>query len=76
MLATAGGPEAVGRGLRREARRLELKAVNEVVAIVDGAPWIRGQLQRFAGCDHIGLDFYHFSESRRAGSRGGPGVFR
>ena len=61
VLATGGGPAEVGRGLRREARRLELKAVDEVVAIVDGAPWIRGQLQRFAGCDHIGLDFYHFS---------------
>ena len=48
--------------MRREARRLELKAVDEVVAIVDGAPWIRSQLQRLAGCDHIGLDFYHFSE--------------
>jgi len=62
VLATAGGPEAVGRGLRRAARQLALRAVAEVVGIVDGAPWIRGQLQRFAGCDHIGLDFYHFSE--------------
>ena len=62
VLATAGGPQAVGRGLRRAARQLDLRAVDEVVAIVDGAPWIRGQLKRFAGCDHIGLDFYHFSE--------------
>lgn len=62
VLATPDGPEAVGRGLRRAARQLELKTVDEVVAIVDGAPWIRGQLQRFACCDHIGLDFYHFSE--------------
>jgi len=61
VLATGAGPEEVGRGLRREARRLDLRAVDEVVAIVDGAPWIRGQLQRWAGCDHIGLDFYHFS---------------
>jgi len=62
VLATGAGPEEVGRGLRREARRLDLRAVDEVVAIVDGAPWIRGQLQRCAGCDHIGLDCYHFSE--------------
>lgn len=62
VLATGGGPEAVGRGLRRAARQLGLRGVNEVVGIVDGAPWIRGQLQRFGGCDHIGLDFYHFSE--------------
>ena len=57
VLATACGPEAVGRGLRRAARQLDLRAVAEVVAFVEGAPWIRGQLQRFAGCDHIGLDF-------------------
>lgn len=62
VLATGGGPEAVGRGLRRAARQLELKMVDEVVAIVDGAPWIRGQLKRWAACDHIALDFYHFSE--------------
>jgi hypothetical protein len=62
VLATAGGPQQVGRGLRRAARQLGLKAVDEVVAIVDGAPWIRGLLKRFAGCDHVGLDFYHFSE--------------
>jgi hypothetical protein len=69
VLATGGGPEQVGRGLRRAARRLELRAVDEVVALVDGAPWIRGQLERFAGCDHIGLDFYHFSEHVAAAAR-------
>jgi hypothetical protein len=69
VLATAGGPEAVGRGLRRAARQLDLRAVDEVVGLVDGAPWIRGQLQRFAGCDHIGLDFYHFSEHVAAAAR-------
>lgn len=62
VLVTAGGPEEVGRRLRRAARQLELNTVTEVVAIVDGAPWIRGPLKRLAACDHIGLDFYHFSE--------------
>jgi hypothetical protein len=62
VLATAGGPAAVGRELRRAARQLDLRAVAEVPAMVDGAPWIRGPWQRFAGCDHIGLDFYHFRE--------------
>ncbi len=28
----------------------------------DGAPWIRNQLAQFGGCDHIRLDYYHFSE--------------
>jgi hypothetical protein len=62
VLATGMGAEEVGRLLRREARRLELGKVDEVLAIVDGAPWIRAQLERFGGCDHIGLDYYHFSE--------------
>jgi hypothetical protein len=69
VLVTPGGPEAVGRGLRRAARQLELRAVDEVVGIVDGAPWIRGQLKRLASCDHIGLDFYHFSEHVAAAAR-------
>ena len=37
-------------------------AADEVLAIVDGAPWIRNQLERFGHYDHIGLDYYHFSE--------------
>lgn len=62
VLATGSGSEEAGRVLRREARRLELGRVDEVLAIVDGAPWIRSQLERFGGCDHVGLDYFHFSE--------------
>lgn len=62
MLATGAGPDEVGRLLRRESRRLELGAVDEVLAIVDGAPWIRAQLERFGGCDALTLDYYHFSQ--------------
>lgn len=69
VVATGGGPEAVGQLLRRDARRLRLKPVDEVVGIVDGAPWIRNQLERFGGCDHIGLDYYHFSEHVAAAAR-------
>jgi hypothetical protein len=47
VLATGAGPDEVGRVLRRESRRLELRTVDEVLAIVDGAPWIRAQLERF-----------------------------
>ena len=45
--ATGGGPEAVGRELRRTGRRLGVERTDEVLAIVDGAPWIRAQLQRW-----------------------------
>ena len=67
--ATGGGPEAVGRALRRAARRLGLEQTEQVLAIVDGAPWIRAQLQGWRSCDHIGLDFYHFSEHVAAAAR-------
>ena len=62
VAATGGNPEALGRLLRREGRRLGVAQADEVVGIVDGAPWIRNQLERFGQCDHIGLDYYHFSE--------------
>jgi hypothetical protein len=61
VAATGGGPEAVGRELRRAGRRLGVARTDEVLAIVDGAPWIRAQLQHWRSCDRIGLDFYHFS---------------
>jgi len=60
--ATGAGPEAVGRWLRRAGRRFGVDRAAEVLGLVDGAPWIRNQLARWGGCDHIGLDFYHFTE--------------
>jgi hypothetical protein len=60
--ATGAGPETVGRWLRREGRRFGLDRADEVLGLVDGAPWIRNQLSGWGGCDHIGLDFYHFTE--------------
>lgn len=67
--ATGGGPEAVGRELRRTGRRLGLERTAEVLAIVDGAPWIRAQLQRWRNCARIGLDFYHFTEHVAAAAK-------
>lgn len=80
VAATGGGPEAVGQELRRTGRRLGVERTAEVLAIVDGAPWIRAQLQRWRSCDRIGLDFYHFTEHvaaaanppRRTASGRGP----
>jgi len=37
--------EAAGRLLRREANRLDFRKARQRIAIVDGAPWIREQLQ-------------------------------
>ncbi len=69
VAATGGGPDAVGRELRRTGRRLGVGRTDEVLAIVDGAPWIRAQLQRWRSCDRIGLDFYHFTEHVAAAAK-------
>ena len=69
VAATGAGPEAVGRELRRTGRRLGVERTDEVLAIVDGAPWIRAQLQRWRSCDRIGLDFYHFTEHVAAAAK-------
>lgn len=55
---------AAGRLMRREADRLAFRQATERVANVDGAPWIREQLQfHLAELDGLGLDFYHLSEN-------------
>jgi len=55
---------AAGRLLRRDANRLGFQRANERVANVDGAPWIREQLQyHLAELDGLGLDFYHLGEN-------------
>ncbi len=56
--------ESAGRLLRREADRLQFGRAAQRVAVVDGAPWIREQLQLHLGeLDGLGLDFYHLSEN-------------
>lgn len=58
-------PEA-GDIVRHEARRLQFSAADERVANVDGADWIREQLQAEGDglpLDGLGLDFYHLSEN-------------
>lgn len=62
VAATGGNAESLGRLLRRVGRRVGVARADEVIGLVDGAPWIRNQLERFGQCDHIGLDYYHFSE--------------
>ncbi len=55
---------AAGRLLRREADRLDFRQAQERVANVDGAVWIREQMQEhLAELDGLGLDFYHLGEN-------------
>ena len=56
--------QAAGRLLRREADRLGFRQATQRIANVDGAPWIREQLEHhLAELDGLGLDFYHLSEN-------------
>ncbi|MCE9527023.1 MAG: UPF0236 family protein [Planctomycetales bacterium] len=59
-----GKRHSVGALMRREAKRLAFKLADERVAIVDGASWIRMQLEEQPwGLNGLGLDFYHLSEN-------------
>ena len=59
---TRGNHEAAGRLMARDAAKVGLEDADERIANVDGAPWIRNQLELHGTVDQIGLDFYHFSE--------------
>jgi hypothetical protein len=64
MAFTHRNHEAAGKLMRREADRLEFRQAGQRIAIVDGAPWIREQMQlHLAELDGLGLDFYHLSEN-------------
>lgn len=64
VAATHLNHAAAGRLMRREADRLRFREATERIANVDGAPWIREQLQHhLAELDGLGLDFYHLGEN-------------
>lgn len=64
VAATYRNHTAAGKLLRREADRLGFRQATERVANVDGAPWIREELElHLAELDGLGLDFYHLSEN-------------
>ena len=56
-----------GDVVRHEAGRLNFSAADERVSIVDGATWIREQLEELhpdrLPLDGLGLDFYHLAEN-------------
>lgn len=61
-VATAGGPEDVGRALYAEALRRGLEQAKRVYVIADGALWIwRVSEEHFPDANEE-LDFYHASE--------------
>jgi len=66
---TRGNHEAAGRLMARDAKFVKMHEADERIANVDGAPWIRAQLELHGTVDHIGLDFYHLSEYVHAARR-------
>ena len=63
VVGTAGNHEALGRLMRREARRLRLAEAKTKYAVTDGAEWIAKQYRRQRPMldEHI-LDYYHLQE--------------
>jgi hypothetical protein len=59
---TAGNHEAAGRMLRRLGDQVGLSQAEERVALIDGAPWIRNQIEFHGLASAIGLDFWHLQD--------------
>lgn len=69
--------KTIGVLIRRDARRLGFAHADEKVANVDGATWIKNQLEERPEqlpLDGLGLDFYHLSENVHRCRRGVFGV--
>jgi hypothetical protein len=63
VFGTRGNHEEAGRVMTRLAKQIDLPSAQEKVGNVDGAPWIRNQIEgRKLGLDALGLDFYHLAE--------------
>lgn len=60
--ATSGNHEAAGRLMQRMSLSILLNEATEKVAIIDGAPWIRNQIELQGVVTDIGLDFYHLRD--------------
>src|SRR5207249_2176556 len=64
VAVTRGDHAVAGQGMRRDACRIRLDQADEKVANVDGADWIRNQIQRQSlPVDAIGLDFHHLADN-------------
>jgi len=60
---TRGDHEVTGRMLWNMAEAVQLLKADERVANIDGAPWIRNQIEFHGLTQDIGLDFYHLKDN-------------
>jgi hypothetical protein len=70
VAVTAGDHQVAGELMRRTAGRIRLDLADDKVAIVDGAPWIRNQIEgQSLPIDVIELDFYHLADNAHKARR-------
>ena len=62
VAVTSGDCEQTGRLMRNVALSIRLSEADESIASVDGAPWIRNQLELHQITDHINLDYFHLRD--------------
>lgn len=62
VVVTSGDCEATGRLIRGLVVTLQLEKADETIANIDGAPWIRNQLEYHHAVDRIGLDYFHLKD--------------
>ena len=60
---TRGDHEAAGRLMRRMATETGFTRADQRIALIDGAPWIRNQIEFHGLTQDIGLDYYHLRDN-------------
>jgi hypothetical protein len=66
---SSGNHEAAGRLMQRMSLQVDLKGADEKIALIDGAPWIRNQIEFHGLTQDIGLDFYHLQDNAQKAKR-------
>ncbi len=69
VIATRGDCEITGRLLRTLATTIKLEQASESIANIDGAPWIRNQLEFHNIVDDINLDYFHLKDNGQKARR-------
>lgn len=69
VCGTSGNHAVAGRMLARMAAQVRLRAATEKIGLVDGAPWIRNEIELHGLVEHLGLDYYHLREHVRQARR-------
>jgi hypothetical protein len=60
---TRGNSVAAGRLMQRMAIETGFSRVEQRIALIDGAPWIRNEIELHGLTQEIGLDYYHLREN-------------